>query len=464
MNLNFQQKTLRKTTDLFFILLVTVFLFAFGQKGYETLSLAKQTAFFLICGGYCFVMLLMFLGFSIVHTSPISFVKEFIKASSWAQRIALIYLLLTLISTLASPFREYAWFGATRKEGFVTIAIYCAVFILIAQFSNIKKWMVYLLGASCVVLSVICIFQLNSINVFSLYPEGYSYWDGDVTYGGKFIGTIGNIDLFAAFLCIAIPVLWSSVLLLRDSKRFFLLIPLLLMLYLMIRINVAAGIVGVVGGSVLCLPVILKKNRRTRWMLFLVVLLIMAAAVLFVYLKDFGGGTYHELHQLLHGRFDESFASGRFHIWSEVLKKGSERPWFGYGPDTMILAEITPFQRYDDLAGKTIVSLIDAAHNEYLNVFFHQGLFAALSYAALIVVSLIGWIKNAPASTAAAICGCGVLCWSIQSFFGISQCITSPFFWVLLGFLDRNCNPCDVYDRMRETMNIKKRKKSKGRR
>ena len=41
---------------------------------------------------------------------------------------------------------------------------------------------------------------------------------------------------------------------------------------------------------------------------------------------------------------------------------------------------------------------------------------------------------------AAAILGCGVLCYCIQALFGISQVITTPFFWVALALLVSSCN------------------------
>ena len=106
----------------------------------------------------------------------------------------------------------------------------------------------------------------------------------------------------------------------------------------------------------------------------------------------------------------------------------------------MILTGIEPFRRFDERTGKTIVSLIDAAHNEYLNILFHQGVFALAAYLGMLVSALALWIRRAAKSAPAAILGCGVLCYCIQALFGISQVITTPFFWVTLALLVNSCD------------------------
>lgn len=433
-------ETLTNITAVFIVILITVFLFCFGSAGYETITTVKRHFFYAICGGYCAVIISLTGYYLIKKRCSVIELKHLFTNTFLAQWFAVLYLLCSLIATLLSPYRQYAWIGASRGEGFITIAIYCLSFIFVTQYAEIKKWMIYLFGISCVLLSCICLLQLKSINILSLYPTGYSYWDGDIAYSGKYIGTIGNIDHFASLLSLTIPILWCAIIKMRDNKRFLLFIPLVLLLYILVRIDVAAGLLAVFVGFFFCIPIILAVPKKTRLIIIFLLILLIALCLFFVYSHDFSNDTLHEAHELLNGRWDSSFGSGRVYIWSSVMEKASNRFFFGYGPDTMILTGIEPFQRYDETIGKTIISLIDTAHNEYLNVLFHQGVFALFAFLCIIAISLTGWVKKAPTSVPAAICGCGVLCYCIQAFFGISQVITSPFFWVLLALLVKSCN------------------------
>ena len=429
-----------KITSVFIAVLLTFFLFCFGSGGYESISTVKRNAFFVVCGGYCAVILGL-IGYRLAaKKSAFKGFRQLLADASLAQLFAVLYLLFTLLATLLSPFRSYAWLGASRGEGFLTIAIYCLTFLFVSQFASVKKWMVWLLGASCLAFSCICVLQLQSINVFSLFPGRYTYWDGGVAYNGRYIGTIGNVDHVASFLSLAIPILWCAIVRLQDRKRFWLLIPLALLVYVLVRIDVSAGMLAVFGGFLFCLPVVLKGPKKLRLALVLLLVFLIVFGLVFVRVHDFGNQTLHEAHELLNGKADRTFGTGRMYIWTEVMKRAALRMPFGYGPDTMVLTGIEPFQRYDELSGKTLVSLIDSAHNEYLNVLFHQGIFALFSFLCMIAVSLTGWIKKAQESVPAAILGCGVLCYCIQALFGISQPITSPFFWVTLALLAKSCS------------------------
>ena len=424
-----------RVTAVFLALLLTVFLFCFGPRGYLNISAVKKAAFYLLCGGYCAVILGL-----LVCRRDVRLRRAGVRP---AQIFAVLYLLFTLIATLVSPFRSDAWLGASRGEGFFAIALYGLTFLCAAQFARIRPWMAYLLGGSCVLFSLVCALQLQSVNVFSLFPEGLTYWDGNVAYRGQYIGTIGNVDHVAAFLSLAIPMLGCAVLRMRGRRRFWLLVPLAMLTVVLVRIDVAAGILAVGAGALICLPVVLPVSKRLRLMLLALLAGLVVFGLVFVRVRDLGNQTLHEAHELLNGRWAPTFGSGRLYIWSETLRRAARRLPFGYGPDTMILVGIEPFRRYDERLGKTIVSMIDAAHNEYLNILFHQGVFALLAYLGMLVSALAEWIRHAPERGSAAICGCGVLCYCIQALFGISQVITTPFFWVALALLVKSCRASD---------------------
>jgi O-antigen ligase len=141
----------------------------------------------------------------------------------------------------------------------------------------------------------------------------------------------------------------------------------------------------------------------------------------------------------MHGNVPRSVDSGRLYIWREVLKLVPQHPLFGAGPDTLSLAGIEPFQRYDESLELMLYAGIDAAHSEYLNVLYHQGAFALAALLAALVSALAAWVRRARENAAAAILGSAVLCYVVQASFNISMCFTASLFWCVLGLLDGCC-------------------------
>ncbi len=424
-----------KLSYVFIVLMLTVFLFWFDSSGYSGITEAKLTMFNIICGGYVILTLILIPASLATEVITKQELKAYIKESTWVQRLLLIFLLLTVVSALVSPYRSETWVGASRYEGVRTIAIYVLTAVFLSSFGKLKPWMAYLLGGSVLCFSVISIIQLYGGNPFGLYPGELNYFGAGVDYSGAYLGTIGNTDLVAGFLCIAITLLWVAVLRMKGKWRFVLLIPTAAALFVLLKMSVMAGLVGVFGGAVLALPVVLPVPAKTRKIIAIAILALFVLALVFLYIADIGGGMLHEAHELLHGNVSDTFGSGRIHIWKNVLEKIPDNLWFGTGPDTMSHAQLEAFTRYDPDKGVQLVAEIDTAHNEYLNILFHQGIFALLAYLAALVLAAAKWIKRGNAAPAAA-CGAAALCYCIQAFFGISMFLTAPFYWMTLGLLD----------------------------
>lgn len=428
-----------KLTSVYVAVMLTLFLFLVGGQGYQTITATKYTAFLVISIAYVGVSLILLVESVLLKQIKLPPVRELLRRSSWPQRLIVLYLLLTVVSALFSAWPEIAWLGGSRREGVLTILLYGLCFLLVSVFGKAERWMLWLLGGAVTLFSLLCIVQLFGGNPFTLYPEGYNYFGANIHYPGAFLGTIGNIDLVAGFLCLAIPLLWISVLRMDGTQKFLLLIPLAAALFVLCKMSVLAGLVGVFGGAVLALPVVLPVSvKARRWVAAGVggLVVIGVAGLFFV---DVGSGLLHELHEILHGRVEDSFGSGRIHIWKEVLARIPEQLWLGSGPDTMLQAGLEPFTRYDESLNMILRAQIDSAHNEYLNILFHQGIFALLAYLAALVTMAVRWVRRSGSNVAAAVLGGGVLCYCIQAFFGIGSCIQAPFFWLTLGLLDSCC-------------------------
>lgn len=435
----------RWITQGYLFLLAAVYALVWGTGNYQTITAAKHTIFCVLCGGYILIMLAVGAESMLIGVwKPKSPLKA-LKGANWPQKLAAFYLLFTWISALVSSYFPETVTGGSRYENALTITLYVASFLLISVFGEASRLLLWGLGCSAVLFCSVCFLQFRGLNPFSLYPEGLTYYDAGTKYAGEYLGTIGNVDIAAAFLCIAIPVFWIALLRLSGKKQFLLLIPLVFSLGVLLKMRVLAGFVGIFLGGLLSLPAVLPLKKRNRLWVEAAVAASFLLGVFILYFIDFENGLFHELHQVLHGNFDGSFGSGRLHIWKEVLNRVPEHFWLGAGPDTMVRANLQPFEFFDEAQSVLRVGKIDVAHNEYLNVLYHQGFFALLFYLAMLTAAAVQWIKKSKSDGIAAILGGACLCYCIQAFFGFSVCITAPFFWAVLGLL---CGRADQIDRI----------------
>lgn len=197
---------------------------------------------------------------------------------------------------------------------------------------------------------------------------------------------------------------------------------------------VLAAFVGLIVGLTLSIPVLLSNHRTARNLSIAGIAVLVIGGLMTLRFVDAGSGLFHELHAILNGEISEDFGSQRIAIWRQVWEVIREQPLWGSGPDTLELWG-KGFQGYSAFYQAQVTTLIDTAHNEYLNIWVNQGIFALIAYFAALVCLAWKWIKYAGHHTNAAICGCAVLCYCVQAFFGMSSCITAPYFWMLLGML-----------------------------
>lgn len=242
------------------------------------------------------------------------------------------------------------------------------------------------------------------------------------------------------------PILLYSTIRLSGRTRWILLVPLALTAMVLVHMSVLAGLVGAGAGCLLALPAAGTGSPKARRNLTLLVGGIILGSLAAVFLVDFGGELLHQLHMVLHGQAELSFGSGRLHIWVQVLERVWSHPLLGAGPDTMLCAQLTPFTRWDSDMGYIITAHIDTAHNEYLNILYHQGVLALAAYLGALLALTADWVRIAPEETGAAILGAGVLGYCVQAFFGISCPLTAPFFWLTLGLLVGRVKRTEVGD------------------
>lgn len=383
--MNRSARTAETVSDVYLALMLSAFLLWTGPDGYTKILEAKYRLFLLLTIVYCAAAALS----ALRQIRTVCFCK-LLRAVRPAEWLMLGYVLCSLLSTFLSPWRADAWLGRSRREGLLTLALYGAVFLLLGRLARPKAWLLDVFGAAMSLCCLLALWQLAGGNPLGLYPKGLAYSDAGTAYSGEYLGTIGNTDLLAAVMCVAVPAFFYGA---WKLRRCWLLVPLTLCVTVSVRMNVSAGLLGTAAGLVLPLPLALdEKKRRAATIIIGGVLL---AAFLAVFLLPGLPGVLGEAHALLHGRAENDFGSGRIYIWKNVWQAVKERPLFGGGPDTLPRRITAYFERYDEAGHIVRRTGIDTAHNEYLNILANQGLFALLCWLGALGCSAVRFVRRA---------------------------------------------------------------------
>jgi len=434
-------QVLHRFTDIYVAGMLSVFLLYPGTAGYANITAHKAALFFLLSGIYGLGVPLLRLGLTAGGAAAAPKPKAIWRKMGLGEKLLLGYWVMTAISTALSRFPGTAFWGGARREGFVTISLYCLCCLWVSRYGQAKRWMLWLFAAAMCVNDALAIWQLAGGNPLGLYPDGMNYYDGFKLYAGQFLGTIGNVDLLSALLTVAIPVFWVAMLKMKGRRRFLLAVPLGMSLGVLFTAFVSGGVLGVTLGAVLTVPVVAKRGKGRRILAAGAGAMLLLAVPVVYFGGSYMGGFLAEAAQIMRGQVEDSFGSGRIYIWRKSLELAKELPLFGGGPETMVYRSDAVFERFDPELNVTIRSYVDTAHNEYLNVLVNQGIFAMTAFVGTIAAALVRWVKRAPDSVITASCGAAVLAYAVQALFGISSLVSAPFFHLALGFLlgDTGC-------------------------
>jgi len=341
--------------------------------------------------------------------------------------LAAAFLFFTVLSCALSPYGAATLIGGTRKSGLLTAALYPALFYFLSRHLKPTRSLVYAAGVSVTLCDLLVFLQLTGANPFSLYPEGLSYFDGNVAYAGSFVGSAGNTDFTAFLLTLAVCAFAAA---LARGFHLWLLAPLALTLLCLWQLRVAAAFVGLFAFALFAPLLIFKKHRA-----LLLSLSLLALALVFLWFYPGGSGTLYEASRLLHGEADLSFGSGRLAIWTQLPEHIAARPLLGHGCGTLHLLDLKPFYWYVD--GKTVHSLITDAHSEYLGILVERGVLALAAYLALLALGLWRCIARVR-EPRFAVGGALLVSYAAMAAFSVTTCITAPYLWLTLAIIAKN--------------------------
>ena len=429
-----------KATNLYIGVMASLFPLFTGPEGYILLEW-KKCLFFVFSTG---IWLLALTGGIVCGRG-----KDLVRPGRNTQELLLIWFVAACaLSTLLSPWAMYLPASGGRYNTLLTYFLYALVMFGVSRFGRAKQYLLYVFLAAYSICCLIALIQLLGGNPLDLFPNHLNYYDPFVREMAPFLGTLGNIDLFSALHCLALPMSVVWLVMGHQKNRALGLIPLALGLLCVLWVQVASGILALVVSACLFLaflPALLyqrygyfaKTGKRNRLLLGVIPVLGLLAAMLIV-LKayPFSGGTLSELHQILNGQISDTFGSSRIAIWKNTLQVISAHPLLGVGPGALGNVLTVHFSRYSDVLGCLVETGVNDAHNEYLHYLASFGILGFLPLFLLQLRTAILFLRvKAYRYNECLVLGAGCFCYMVQAFFNIGTCITTPMICIVWGLL-----------------------------
>ena len=151
--------------------------------------------------------------------------------------------------------------------------------------------------------------------------------------------------------------------------------------------------------------------------------------IIVLFLFDFNIGMLHEIHELMHGNFQDDFGTYRVFLWRRTFQLFPQYPILGSGPDTFVIRFMDKYTA--DIIALGEYSLNDTAANVYFTMLINLGMVGFITYLSFLGVQIKNGIqKMTPYSKVLFI---GLICFMIQDFFNLSVVIITPLYWVLMA-------------------------------
>lgn len=167
-------------------------------------------------------------------------------------------------------------------------------------------------------------------------------------------------------------------------------------------------------------------------------LLLLAAYMYFLFTPSDKDNALNQLYALLHGSLSQSSGSGRGGIWKYSFLMGLERPVLGHGQGCYKLAMDDFSARVGYTYYTSRNASLDAAHNEFLQLFCTGGILGLLSYAGALASLIARSIKRRFSGKYTVCLLSAVVGYLVQSFFTFSIVEVAPVFFMLCGILLHN--------------------------
>ena len=344
--------------------------------------------------------------------------------------LALIYLLVLIISTLLSPYKEYnLLIGSPRMEGLIVNIIYILSFLFISLTYKFNKKILDIIIIPSIIIGIIIIIQYIGFNPLYLYKMGGS---------NIFYGTIGNIDIIGLlYIMYVIFMLFRYIF--SDINKLLYLLSFFISMLVFFIINVDAAYFTFFIALLFLLPIVLLKSKYLKKYLDIIIiisiasifiinvyiiillfifviirllinnleynvinkkniiigymclLLLLIMGLIVLYFYKFNITILSDVYSILHFKLDDSLGSYRMFLWKRTINMFNNNILFGTGCDTFYIRFMNLY--IDDVKSIGRVDINDSACNIYLTMLINRGLVGLLLFISFIYSVLIK-IKN----------------------------------------------------------------------
>ncbi len=173
----------------------------------------------------------------------------------------------------------------------------------------------------------------------------------------------------------------------------------------------------------------LSSNKKIVKRFYLGILACGFLGLVAIYFINFKAGFLYEIHEILHGNFDDNFGTYRIFLWKRTLKIYPDFPILGSGPDTFAIRFMARFT--EDIARIGPLTINDTAANVYLTMLINLGIVGLASYLLFIGKQVVDGIKKMNKYSKVLLVA--IICFLIQDFFNLWLVIVTPVFWILLA-------------------------------
>lgn len=485
---NFKAASFRITDGYIYLMLLLFPLFT-GFEGYANITFSKYmffvsaTAVWLISVTVCALA-----GGNKVFRSKRSFVGF----------LVILYFIICCISASVSPYKTSVLIGAGRFDGLVTTFLCVGIMLGVSFFARPKQGYLYAAAAAATINCIIAVLQILGYNPLWLFPDDYGFYDAGIKFSSTFFGTIGNADLFSAYICLILP--FACVHYITSETRPLLLLPTVLVLsFCLFFCGVSGGILALGVTVLLAAPFVVRTGENLRRLLELGALVSFAALLAISFKANMTDGgvilgfilsrfSYFLIFSIIAAAvlrlvFRKSeFTEKRLRVFFSLLSavsivsgfaaayfwKGMEGSVYelsqilhgsiedSFGSSRILIwrksLELVPGHLLLGGGSGTLAMRLDLSFSRFVEETGktlyttvdnahndYLGILVntgLLSLFAYVFAQGLSLIKAVKSARPEALClACAVLCYWVQAFFGLGLFLVSPLMWLLWGLL-----------------------------
>ncbi len=243
-----------RITDIYIYIMLFLFPLFTGIEGYANVTLSKFIFFAAVTALWLVAL------FAAVMVSG---KRCGSKSQTFVSIFILLYLLFCCVSAAFSPYKSSVFLGEGRFDGLLTTFLCVGIFIGISLFARPKRTYIYAAAAAVTLNCIVAVLQMLGFNPLHLFPGDYDFYDAGIKYTSTFLGTIGNADLFSAYICLVLP--FVCVHYATAEKRPLLLLPtVLLSAFSLFSCEVSGGMLAFAVTVIFAAPFIITDGERLR--------------------------------------------------------------------------------------------------------------------------------------------------------------------------------------------------------